>query len=250
MYLEIPEDIQAVAWQYARLNFTAANQWQGYLNYLCWQLSRAWFTDVTTFLDASEDDIKGSDLWEFVNGTPIAIPHAERYANGARRLCLIPHTTYDRAELRVPCEWVDIPGWIADYYLAVHIDLDACTATIWSYATHQQLQEQGIYDDLDRTYCVDADDLIQDLNLLPLALQRSSLELTRGSIGELKSVSLTEATRYLQIWSDRGFAVPRLDLPDADFPNWLTLIANEQWRRRLYQQRLGCKELVLELELS
>ena len=34
---------------------------------------------------------------------------------------LIPSEAIDDSELEVPQEWVDIPSWAADYYLAVQI---------------------------------------------------------------------------------------------------------------------------------
>jgi hypothetical protein len=248
MYSEIPEDLKTAAWKYAQLNFTPANQWQGYFNYLGQALSRLWLASING--DRSLDQrVEGlaefyADFhrWEFVNGSPIEI--------GEHRLCLIPHTNYDRSELRVPCEWVEIPDWIADYYLAIQFDPDKSTATIWSYTTHHQLQQLGVYDDLDRTYCMDGDDLMQDLSILPLALHTSPPDRTRGDCTDLKSISLTEAERYLKIWSDPNLSVPRLDIQEADFSTWLAMIADDRWSRKLYHQRLGDRELVLEAEFS
>jgi Protein of unknown function (DUF1822) len=237
MYLEISEDLQTLAWQHAQLNFTKTNQWRGYLNHLCWQLSRTWFATAT------DDLIVGTreNLSEFLNGTAIAI--------GEQRLCLIPQETYDRSELRIPCEWIEIPDWIADYYLAVQIDAEAGTATIWGYATHQQVQQQGIYDELDRTYCLDADDLMQDLSLLPVALEKVPPSFTKGAIGELKNVPSRELGRYLDLFSLGTSTSPRVDISEDSFPFWLVVMANQQWRREIYQRRLG-KELVGVVEVT
>jgi hypothetical protein len=96
-----------------------------------------------------------------------------------------------------------------------------------------------MYDDLDRTYCLDAEDLIGDLNIFTLAMQSSRLEPTRAAVNPIDFVTPSEAERYLQTWRREEFAVPRLDVGEANFPRWLALVANERWRQNLYEQRLG-----------
>jgi hypothetical protein len=233
IYLHIPIDLQRAAWKYSRANHTKLNQEQAYLNYLCLELTRSWlsetFNDRVVKLDNQRHQL--SPLWELMNGTPI---YLDDY-----RLCLIPDTACDRSELRVPCEWVEIPDLVADYYLSVQIDPDTRSAVIWGYTTHCHLQQLAMYDDLDRTYCLDAEDLIGDLNIFTLAMQSSRLEPTRAAVNPIDFVTPSEAERYLQTWRREEFAVPRLDVGEADFPRWLALVANERWRQNLYEQRLG-----------
>ena len=70
--------------------------------------------------------------------------------------------TIEAASLQVPQEWVDIPDWAADYYLAAHVDVDEQRLVLWGYATHAQVKTQGVYEASDRTYTLSDIDLIQD----------------------------------------------------------------------------------------
>ncbi len=56
-----------------------------------------------------------SDTWQFVNGSVLEL-------NG-KRIVLLPSKAIDRSELVIPQEWVDIPAWAGDYFMAVQIDL-------------------------------------------------------------------------------------------------------------------------------
>ena len=83
-------------------------------------------------------------IWKFVNGTAIIL--------GNTRLVLIPSEALDTDEFCVPAEWVDIPQWAADYYLAVQLNPDSGWLRLWGYATHKQLKYQCQYDRIMRTY--------------------------------------------------------------------------------------------------
>lgn len=76
----------------------------------------------------SRDDL--SSIWEVVNGTAIGI--------GETRIVLIPEAM-DTDEYEVQAEWVDIPSWAADYYLAVQVNSEDCWLRIWGYTTHKKL---------------------------------------------------------------------------------------------------------------
>ncbi|GAB1540292.1 hypothetical protein NUACC21_29610 [Scytonema sp. NUACC21] len=84
----------------------------------CWCLNalRAWVKenlgDSITVLP-SEADLP--TIWDVVNGTAITI--------GKTRLVLIPDEAADTETLTVPQEWVDIPEWMADYYLAIQVNM-------------------------------------------------------------------------------------------------------------------------------
>jgi len=63
------------------------------------------------------------------------------------------------------------PRLAADYYLAVQV-IQIPVDPVWIH-NHLQLKSDGIMI-LDRTYCLDEDDLIDDLNILWVARQLSS----------------------------------------------------------------------------
>jgi Protein of unknown function (DUF1822) len=229
--LQISVELQRDGWHRSQ-QYTTANQWQGYLNYLCLSVCLPWLANSFSGRIQSWDlDGEAASFWELVEGSIVTV--------GEYKLCLLPHTSCDRSELRVPREWVEIPGAIADYYLAVQIDLDDQQATVWGYTTHQRISELGYYDDLDRMYAVGVEDLIQDLSILQLTAQLSPAQTTRGLVAPLEPLSHTQADNYITTWSSTKFAVPRLDIGEADFPDWLSFLSNDNWRQQLSERRFG-----------
>jgi hypothetical protein len=134
---------------------------------------------------------------------------------------------------------VDIPSWAADYYLAAQVNPDDGWVRIGGYATHQQLKTNGSYDPSDRTYCLDEDDLIQDLNVLWVARQLGLEEPTRSDIAPLRALSLAQTENLLQRCCDPSIAVPRLAVP---FEMWGALLEHGGTRQRLYEQRQGLEQ--------
>jgi hypothetical protein len=224
--LTIPISLRDRGWQLSQQRHTRANQWQGYLNYLCLTVCLPWLS--ANFRDVNLGDFDplatgvrqwlAPSFWEVVDGSIVTIDRS--------RICLLPHTSYDRSELRVPQEWMEIPNWIADYYWAVQIDMDAQSATIWGSATHAQIQTSGGYDGLDRTYHIDADDLF------PTSAP------TRGQVSPLKRLVAERADRYLIELSRPQLAIPRLEICTADLGDWLSLMANDSWRLDLFHRRV------------
>ncbi|OKH40734.1 hypothetical protein NIES2101_34940 [Calothrix sp. HK-06] len=167
-----------------------------------------------------------ASIWEFVNGTAISF--------GSARLVLIPTLAMDSDELRVPQEWIDIPQWVGDYYLAVQVNPDEGWARVYGYTNHQNIKTFGVYNTSDRTYDLETEDLIQDLNVLWLTTQYYP-EVTRASISELPPLPQAQAENLLQrLGADVKF--PRLEIP---FQLWGALLAHGGWRQRLYELRQG-----------
>jgi hypothetical protein len=144
-------------------------------------------------------------FWEFVNGTAITCE--------GRRFVLIPTAAIDLEELRVPQEWVDIPSWVADYYLAVQVNPNGSWVTIYGYTTHEQLKTKGVYDAGDRAYCLDENDLIQDINVLWIARQLCPDEILRGSVAPLPKLPLAQAENLLQRLGNPTVVFPRVAIP-------------------------------------
>ncbi len=233
--LTISVSLQQQGYQHSQVHYPVTSQWQGYLNYLCLSVSLPWLsTSLHGSVQGWKLDREAASFWNLVEGSIVTV--------GEYRVCLLPHTSYDRSELRVPREWIEIPDWIADYYLAVQIDLGAELAILWGYTSHHTLQHQGYYDDLDRMYCLDADDLIQDFSILQLTEQLSRQQSTRGRVNPLEYLTHSQADRYLADWSSPELICPRLEIREADFPRWLSLISNDRWRNQLLDRRLGLAE--------
>jgi hypothetical protein len=229
--LPIESEIQAEAWQQSRRFATAAAQWNAYLNQLCLQTLLPYLRE-----DAPQANISpGAALnWELVNGSAIAWD---------KRLVLVPTETIDLDEIRIPQEWVDIPSWAADYYLAVQVNPDESWVRVAGFVTHQQLKQKAQLDHNDRMYCLDEADLIPDLSVLwlsqKLGAEMGFSEVTRAAVPETTPLSASEAANLIQRLGNPALVNPRLAVP---FERWAALLNHGGWRQRLSEQRQGIPE--------
>ncbi|HEY9619330.1 MAG TPA: DUF1822 family protein [Crinalium sp.] len=224
LYLEIPE----VALEQPNQAFsTPGATWQAHLNQMSLAAVLPWLQEERPARVWPSVAALPS-FWEVVNGTAIEC--------GDRRFVLIPTTAIDLRELRVPQEWVDIPSWSADYYLAVQVNSNSGWVSIWGYATHYQLKAKGTYHDSDRTYSLDEDDLIQNLNVLWVAHQLCPDEVLRSETVSIPNLPLSQAENLLQRLGTPTVIFPRLAIP---FQRWAALLEHGGWRQRLYEQRQG-----------
>lgn len=172
----------------------------------------------------SRDDLPS--IWEIVNGTTIQL--------GETRIVLIPHDGVDTNEYEVQAEWVDIPSWAANYYLAVQVNPDDCWLRVWGYATHKKLKQAGQYDSIRRTYLLRREELIEDLNVMWVAGELGSDR--KVVIQPLPNLSPAQAETLLTQLSQKTFYSPRLEVK---FENWAALLANYKWRQELYNRRIA-----------
>ena len=170
-------------------------------------------------------------IWEFVNGTALTV--------GAQRLVLVPSEAIDGDELRVAQEWVDLPNWVADYYVAVYVNPDEGYVQVQGYTTHRQLKERGTYDAGDRAYTLSTDDLIPDLNVLWVAQDLGLQTVPQATVAPLAPLPLEQAQALIERLGNPAVVFPRQAVP---FPLWGALLAHDGWRKRLYEQRQGMVE--------
>ena len=227
-YLEIDPNLQAQAWQ----QNDGPRRWQAYLNQLCLETVISWLRedhDLRAIPALRPPSLQS--IWAVVTGTPIQV--------GAQKLVLIPTETIDLDELRVPQEWVDIPNWIADYYVVAQVNLDEGWVRIGGFTKHLQLKEQGTYDWCDRTYSLNDTDLTPDLNVLWLTQQFNPQETTQAVVNPLQTLSKAQADQLIQRLGHSDLVTPRLAIP---FEQWGSLMAHGGWRQRLAAQRHGMTE--------
>jgi Protein of unknown function (DUF1822) len=204
-------------------NVTARNNAR--LNQICLQKTQAWLTESgieshPTFTPAQMDSI-----WDVVSGCALTV--------GNRRLILIPSNKTDREELVVPQEWVDIPAWMGDYYLAVQIDLDERMMNIWGYTSHRTLRETGTFDRSDRTYSISSDFLVPELDILWMAQMLDLQEIT--TVPPIPQLVVDRSTSAIDRLSQPSPYSPRLDL---DFNTWAAIVSNHDLREHLHHRRL------------
>ncbi|QMS87513.1 DUF1822 family protein [Nostoc edaphicum CCNP1411] len=232
LILEIPTATQNQADVYSQSFSNPTSGYQGYINELCLSAILLWLQeDFTPQAKVWPNTNVLSSFWEIVNGTAITLD--------ATRFILIPSETIDLSELRVPQEWVDIPSWVGDYYLAVQVEPDEGYVRVWGYCTHTQLKSQGSYDPGDRTYSLDAADIINDISVLAVARQLCLEESTRSAIEEILPIPQPQAQNLITRLGNPEILTPRLAIP---FQLWGGLIAHGGWRKSLYQRRLGLPE--------
>ena len=227
LVLELNQTSLDRAWEQSQTaNFNS--RWQSYLNQVTLDVFLSW-------LQAEEDDTAKvgfdratqGDIWEVVNGTLISIEDA--------KLVLIPSEAEDRGELKVPAEWIDIPEWTADYYLAVQVNVDAGYVCPWGYATHQQLKNAE-FSHSDRTYTLKDDQLITDLNVLWVARELCPDEVTQTAVEPIAAISNAQAENLIERLGSPSQLLPRLAVP---FATWAALIQDRDWLSRLAATRRG-----------
>ncbi len=225
LYLEFPPFTQVLEQPYS---IPGAYQ-RAWINQLCLQAFLPWFREE---MDSSAKVYPNTaalpSFWELVNGTAISFDTS--------RLILIPTLAMDGDELRVQQEWVDIPEWVADYYIAVQVNPDDGWIKIFGYTTHQNMKIRGVYDLRDRTYSLENEDLIQDINVLWVTRQLNSLEALRAETTPLAPIPQTQAENLLERLGNPNVKFPRLTIP---FPLWGALIVHGGWRKKLYELRQG-----------
>jgi Protein of unknown function (DUF1822) len=210
-------------------NQTGINNAQ--LNQLCLAKFKTWLDDRSIPHQPSFSADESATISDIVTGCAIEI--------GKLRLILIPTENLDRSELRVPQEWADLSNWVGDYYLGVQIDLDAQMMNIWGFVSHQTLKDRGRYSERDRTYSLDSDFLVNNLDLLWIAEELALAP--RSIIPELPALSIERALELIQILSQPSSYSPRLAL---DFAEWGAIVNNPTLRSQLYQTRIGRNAIV------
>jgi hypothetical protein len=229
--LAMPPDL--ALWQQCEAIADPAARWRVYLHRLGLAALRAWVQDeveqaIHPWPSANAAD--AIDLCQWVDGLALGL--------GDRRLVVMLSEAIDAASLAVPQEWVDIPGWAADYYVAAQVDVDEQRLVLWGYGTYAQVKTQGRYEPRDRTYSLSADDLIQDFSVFWVAQQFEPPQVS--AVPALPSLSATQAQTLASRLAIA--AEPRLELP---FEQWGALVGEARWRRLLGQPRQGSTPIQL-----
>jgi hypothetical protein len=229
LVLELNTSTINQAWEGSQNAANPNSRWQSYLNQVALNTFLTWVkAEEDAVAKAGFDPATQADIWEVVNGSAINLKDS--------KLVLIPSEAEDKSELRVPQEWVDIPEWVADYYLAVQVNVDAGYLRVWGYATHQQLKNNGSLNHGERTYTLSDDELITDIEVLWVARELCPEEITQTAVAPSSSISATQADNLIERLGNQAQLLPRLAVP---FATWAALIQNPSWCRRLAKTRRG-----------
>lgn len=232
LVLEIPKETLNQAQKRSQSFSNPLARYQAYINELCLGAVLPWILeDWTAPAKIWPSTTATSSFWELVNGTTISID--------GYRFVLVPSETIDSSELRVPQEWVDIPEWVGDYYLAVQVEPDEGLVRVWGFTTHAKLKSLAKYEPSDRTYSLDGSQVTDDISILGLVREYCAEEQTRAAIEKLPAISQTQAQNLIARLANPEIILPRLAIP---FQTWGALIQHGGWRQSLYQRRLGLPE--------
>jgi Protein of unknown function (DUF1822) len=227
LQFQISPDLAQQYWQQSQSQTAAKGLWNQYLNQICLGAFLPWLQgEYEPKASVLLNETLLPSFWAVTNGTALIW--------GNKRVILIPEKLIDNSEYRIPQEWVDIPELVGDYYLAVEINPDELSMRIWGYTTHKQIKTTGIYNSSDRTYSLEAQEIIQDLNVLWVVRQLNPSEETRVSVANLSPISATQVDNLLARLANPNIIQPRLELP---FSLWGVLVSDDNWRQRLYQLR-------------
>lgn len=214
-------------WQQSAFISDQAARWRIYLNQLGLASILSWFQEEFSGPVAAWPETNPWDIWHVVNGISVTL--------GQRRIVVMLTETFDASELEVPQEWLDIPSWAADYYIAAYADIDSQHLALWGYATHSQLKTKGRYDPQMRTYHLNDMDLVQDFSAFWVAQQLEQLE--SSSLERLPRLSPMQVQQLTQRLTN--VVEPRWEIP---FAHWGALLENDQWRRQFYTQCYGTQD--------
>ncbi|MBT9315844.1 DUF1822 family protein [Leptothoe spongobia] len=227
--LKIP--VVPAQWQRSASISDVAVRWRIYLHQLGLAALMPWFQEEFDWHVLPFPHAAPFDIWHVVDGLALQL--------GKNRIVIMLSETIDAAELEVPQEWVDLPDWQADYYIAAYIDMDEQRLALWGYTTHSQIKTKGIYSTTQRTYSLNDIDLIQDFSAFWVAQQvEHPSSLSSEPLPHLPAAQVESLMQQLIDTPD-----PRLALP---FAHWGVLISNDHWRQRLYQQRQNPKLVSIE----
>ncbi|MBZ8180950.1 DUF1822 family protein [Oscillatoria salina] len=227
IFLTVTDKTIDTAWLEHSFYSNNAALWNGYCNRLCLDTIISWFQELGEQVKSWLPEVNLPTCWELVTGSAIQW--------GETKIVLIPFETDDFSTFCIPQEWIDIPGWEADYYLAVQLNLEADEEDSWmqilGYTTHRELKKKAVYNPSLRYYSLAKEELIEDLTMLFVA--RKIVASRKLSVAELPSLNQVES--LLDRLSEPEVEIPRLQV---DFVKWGALLANETWRHELYKLRL------------
>jgi hypothetical protein len=224
LWLKLSPEIIAVAWSETRKFSGEVSRWNAYLNSLCLKCLVPWLEAEREAEIIVPPEAELASIWEVVNGTPITVDN--------NSVVVVPVEAIALEEFRVPQEWVDIPQWVANYYLAVEINADDGWLKVCGYATHEMLKTQGVYDQSDRSYSLDKADLVENLDVMWVAMELCPDE--KLPVASLPALGANRVENLLTKLSQNFGHSPRLEV---GFPYWGALLENPVWRQELYRRR-------------
>ncbi len=221
--LEFTPNEQQKAWPKEKYSYDKA-RWNASINLLSLNKVLEWLNELKLGKQLQvwlKDELPS--FWEVVNGTVITV--------GETRIAIIPSDTLIADEFSIPAEWVDIPSWRCDYYLAVQVNSDDGWLRIWGFINYQRLKPKQ-YDKITRNYLLEREELSEYLSVLWAALKLAIAP--KVAVKPLINLTLPDVEKLRKQLSEKSSYSPRLK---GNFEQWKAFIGDNTKRRELYRQR-------------
>lgn len=162
--------------------------------------------------------------WSVVSGTPVSVDNL--------KLVIIPNDTIDISGISIAREWLEIPHWTPDYFLAVQVNLEEKWVLLWGYIHSNTVKQKGNLNQSYQYYTVSSDLMSFDLELLGVTQQ--FINLPQYNLTPIKPISESLQNECIDRLSQPSPFSPRLELP---FETWSRLISFPNWCKKLHKQR-------------
>ena len=161
-------------------------------------------------------------IWEFINGSAIDID--------ASRIILIPLETEDKSAISIPEEWLKIPSWVGNYYVAVEVNLEENYLNFWGYTSYKEIINNSELDIVNYHRDLDTEYLENDLSLMALEYEYGWEKVPQ--IEQVTLVSQQQQNNLVAQIKDELF--PRYSI---NFTQWLSIISDQKTRNNLLNSR-------------
>lgn len=225
--LEISPSVITTAETLINCQSTPSAAWRAYYHHIAIATLITWLQahrpePITPWLPPEEQRA----FWEGVGGAALQW--------GEVRIALFATETEDLETWEIPQEWVDLPAFVADYYLAVELHIEADPADSWlavvGYATHGMVRESHRTEE--HCYALPRQALVDDLYLLFLSQRLFGRRWSRVSAVPQFLPPVRESLLATCVAAGE----PRLALP---FEQWGGLFSVAAWRSHLYRERMA-----------
>ena len=221
--IKLTKSFQNEVWQEIADISNEVTRHRSYINLLARKAFVSWLSLIL------EEEItdnyyleKYLSIWEFINGNDINI--------NLSRIVLIPTEIDDKSEISIPKEWMTIPEWVGNYYVAVEVNLAQEYLSFWGYTSYKEIINNSELDLINYHHDLEAEYLETDLNLMAL-----EYEYGWENIPQIKPLSLVSKQQKYKLLSQiKDELFPRYCL---NFSQWLNLISDLEIRSSLFKSR-------------
>lgn len=203
------------------------DRWTAYCNQLAIAVVVPFLSEVSgqSVRSALSTSAQASQ-WSCVTGTALNV--------GTQRWLVLPTEQIDDDEIVIPQEWLDIPEWRVDTFVAVTVNPDDQSARIVGFVGRSVVRSEAVYQPMTRTYALDREYCVSDFATFQVIESLTEQpNLSPNLSAELQTpLTIPQAKNLIPRLADA--VIPRLAIP---FTQWSAFIQNPGWRQQFHQLR-------------